>query len=92
MNRPSDDQLDAALDAARRMQMYDVDPHHLASSLLYLNERHQDLWEVLCEVDRYIRFGLPEAEMARLGKEIQRLREETQAADPESGLRTSAAV
>lgn len=89
MNRPTDEQLDAALDAARRMRMYDVDPHHLARSLLYLSEQHQELWEVVYQVDRYIRFGLPEAEMVKLGKEIQRLREGTEEPCSESGFRTS---
>jgi len=90
MRKPTDEQLETALDAARRMQLFDVDPHHLARSLLYLSEHHQDLWEVVFQVDRYIRFGLPEAEMVKLEKDIQRLREGVQETEPESGFRNSA--
>ena len=76
MNSPSKEELETALDAARRMREFGVDPHHLAHSLLYMNERNEALGNLLQRVDRYVRFGLPETELTKLRRQIQTLREE----------------
>ncbi len=91
MNRPSDDQLETALDAARRMQQFGVDPHHLARSLIYLSQHNASLWELVAQIDRYIRFGLPESELNRLENQIQELREESEYLESASELQVSAA-
>lgn len=91
MNRPSDDQLETALDAARRMQQFGVDPHHLAHSLIYLSQHNASLWELVAQIDRYIRFGLPENELNRLENQIQELREESEYLESASELQVSAA-
>ncbi len=76
MHRPTEEALDTALQAAERMRILGVDPHHLARSLLYLQQRNERLEEVLRWVDRYLRFGLAEKEQAQLRRLVQRLREE----------------
>ena len=83
MNSPSKEELETALDAARRMREFGVDPHHLAHSLLYMNERNEALGNLLQRVDRYVRFGLPEIELTKLRHQIQALREEERVLDSE---------
>jgi hypothetical protein len=89
MKKPTDQELETALDAAERMRERDVDPHYLAHSLLYLYQRNQVLEEVLRRTERFIRFGLPEAELAHLRRLIQRLREEDDRLDEDSELHSS---
>lgn len=89
MNRPSEEQMETALDAARRMQIYGVDPHHLAHTLLYLSSRNQSLREVMYQVDRYIRSGLPETDLAKLRRQIDALRQEEENLEAEQDLRNS---
>jgi len=57
------------------MRAKDVDPHHLARSLLYLDQRNRDLEEVLERADRVLRFGMAEQELTALRKVVGRLRE-----------------
>jgi hypothetical protein len=76
MNKPSDEELEIAVDAAERMREWGVDPHHVAHVLLYLNQRNLRLKEVVQRVDRYIRFGLPERELGQLRRLVEGLREE----------------
>jgi len=92
MNRPSDDQLETALDAARRMQQFGVDPHHLARSLIYLSEHNESLRELVHQVDRYLRFGLPEKELDNLEQRIQQLREQCERLETDSELQVSAVL
>jgi hypothetical protein len=73
---PTGAELDAALDAAERMRIRDVDPHHLARCLLYLWERGQAHEELLRHVDRYLRFGMDDRELAKLRRLVDRLREQ----------------
>ncbi len=82
MNKPDPEQIEQALSAAERMREHDVDPHHLAHTLLYLHQRNQRLEEVLRRTDRYLRFGLAETELAQLRKLVQRLREEEERERP----------
>jgi len=91
MNRPSDDQLEIALDAARRMRQFGVDPHHLAHSLIYLSQHNASLWELVAQIDRYIRFGLPENELNRLEMQIRQLRGESEYLETDPELPVSAA-
>jgi hypothetical protein len=84
MNRPSDEELEIALDAAARMREWGVDPHHVAHVMLYLDQRNQRLNDVVRRVDRYVRFGLPERELTQLRRLIQDLREDEDRLDTES--------
>lgn len=90
MNRPSDEQLETALDAAQRMQQFGVDPHHLAESLIYLRQHNESLWELVHQIDRYIRFGLPESELDRLEKQIHEMREQSESVESDSDFQVSA--
>lgn len=76
MIRPTEVEMEQALTAAERMRDLGVDPHHLAHALLYLRQRNGQLEELLRHADRYLRFGLPEKELAQLRRLVQRLREE----------------
>ena len=89
MNKPSEQELETALEAAERMRERDVDPHYLAHSLLYLYQRNQSLEEVLRRTERFIRFGLPESELAHLKRLVQRLREQDERLDEDSELHSS---
>lgn len=85
MKAPEESELELALSAAERMRERDVDPHHLARALLYLHQRNERLEEVLQRTDRYLRFGMAEAELAQLRKLVQRLREEEYSDRPLEG-------
>ena len=82
MNKPDPEQIEQALSAAERMREHDVDPHHLAHTLLYLHQRNQRLEEVLRRTDCYLRFGLADTALAQLRKLVQRLREEEEREEP----------
>lgn len=72
---PSRQQCETAYEAARRMREREVDPHHLAATLLYLRQRCQRLDELLELSDRYLRFGLPEHELSEMRLLVEALRE-----------------
>lgn len=72
--KPTTVELDMALDAAERMRGADIDPHHLAKSLLYLHQRDQLLEKLLVRVELFIKFGLPEDEHARLVRLLEEIR------------------
>ncbi len=76
MRKPADEDVMTALAAAQRMRDHDVDPHHLAQVLLYLNARNRDLEAVLKHIERFLRFGMAEPELAQLQRLVQRLREQ----------------
>ena len=74
--RPTRDQLKQAMQAAERMHNSNVDPHHVAASLRYLQDRNKSLEELLGMVDRFIKFGMPERELSEMRRLVHRLREE----------------
>ena len=75
VRRPSPEAYREALDAARRMQAADVDPHHLAHCLHYLHHRAQLYDRLLAVTDRYLRFGMPEHELSEMRQLVGHLRE-----------------
>jgi len=77
--RPTDAALQTALEAARRMRVRGIDPHHLAHALLYLEGRNRELEALLTRVDLFLRFGMAEQELSQLRRLVERLREEEQA-------------
>lgn len=89
MNRPSDEELETALQAAERMRGLGIDPHHLAHTLLYLQQRSERVEEIVRRTDRYLRFGLAERELTQLRRLIQQLREEDERLDEDSEIPSS---
>ena len=75
VRRPTAEELDIALAAARRMRERDVDPHHLGTGLLFLHARTQQLENLYQLLDRYLRFGMPEHELTELHRLVGKLRE-----------------
>jgi hypothetical protein len=75
--KPTVDQLKAALAAAKRMRAQGDDPDSLGRSVLYLHQRDELLERILLHMERFLQFGLPEEEHAKL----VRLIEEAQAQD-----------
>lgn len=73
--RPSAEAYRQALAAAARMRDADVDPHKIALSLLYLDARAEQYEGLLTVVDRFLRFGMPEHELAEMRQLVERLRE-----------------
>lgn len=64
--KPTDDELAAALQRAEAMRDLEEDPEHLAKSLLYLARRDELLEQILEHLERFLEFGFPEEEHARL--------------------------
>ncbi len=85
VRRPSTDQLNTALDAARRMHAQGVDPHNLALSLEFLHARCEQLEALYQVLDRYLRFGMAEHELSGLHRMVRQLREADLAAERERG-------
>ena len=75
MRPPGKVEFEMAIAAAGRMRTQDVDPHHVAEVLLYLQERHKDLEALYRANDRYLRFGMPEQELGEMRQLVDRLRE-----------------
>jgi hypothetical protein len=75
--KPTREELHAALAEAEQAREREEDPHFLAKSLLYLYQRNEDLEKILAHLERYLEFGLPVEEHARLEKllEAAKLRE-----------------
>ena len=81
MKKPTDEEMETAMNTAERMRDLGVDPHRMAHCLLYLQQRNGRLEEVLRRTERYVRFGLAEQELAQLRRLIQQLREEQEHLD-----------
>lgn len=79
--RPSTEDYRQALAAAERMRDADVDPHHIALSLLYLDARAEQYEALLTVTDRFLRFGMPEHELAEMRHRVEQLRESRLAAE-----------
>lgn len=72
MAKPTEEELQKALQIATRMRETDQDPYFLAKSLLNHNYRLGYLEEVLHAVERYLHSGLAEREHTLLVKAIQK--------------------
>ncbi|TVO74845.1 hypothetical protein [Sedimenticola selenatireducens] len=69
--KPTADQLKAALEVARKMRGQGDDPDSLAQSVLYLYQRDAMLERILLHLERFLQFGLPEEEHAKLVRLIE---------------------
>ena len=74
--RPTREQKKQARAAADKMHSRDVDPHFVAATLRYLDDRNASLEELLVMVDRFVRFGMPEHELSEMRRLVTKLREE----------------
>ena len=87
--RPSEEQIDTALDTAERMWARGLDPHHLARVVRYLHERNAILEEILRRIDHMLRYGMSEQETTRLRRMVSRLRDEDLREEPDSEINSS---
>jgi hypothetical protein len=62
MRKPTDEELHLALAEAGRLRERDVDSHHLARSLQYLDQRVRLLEAVFDAAKNYLQFGQGEHE------------------------------
>ncbi|MDJ0807447.1 MAG: hypothetical protein QNJ78_11510 [Gammaproteobacteria bacterium] len=77
MQKPTQADIHEALAAAQELLGRTGPAEALGHYLLYLHDRNHNL-EAIAEVaERFIRFGLPETEHARLVALLETLREET---------------
>jgi hypothetical protein len=77
--KPTVDQLKAALAEAKRMRAEGDDPDSLAQSVLYLHQRDAMLERILLHLERFLQFGLPEEEHAKLVRLIEEAKAQEQA-------------
>ncbi|MES9962114.1 MAG: hypothetical protein ABW116_01095 [Candidatus Sedimenticola sp. 20ELBAFRAG] len=73
--KPTVEEMETALEAARRMRDADVDAHHIARCLIYLQDRNVLLEEMLTRVERFLQFGLPEEEHSKIQRLVNKMRE-----------------
>lgn len=84
--KPTDEVLAQAVEAAELMRERTDDKHGIAHSLLYLYQRNKRLEMIVSLVDRYLNFGTPEDEHARLMRMLVELHEFEEAAEDEFKL------
>ncbi|MET0101880.1 MAG: hypothetical protein ABW078_09145 [Sedimenticola sp.] len=73
--KPTVEEMEIAMEAARRMRDADVDPHNIAHCLIYLQDRSVLLEEMLTHIERFLHFGLPEEEHTHLQRLVNKIRE-----------------
>lgn len=76
--KPTDEQLEKALQRAEQMRERDADPDYLAKSLLYLHQRDQMLGRVLEHLELFLRFGLPVDEHMKLVRLVEEAKAQQQ--------------
>jgi hypothetical protein len=75
MAKPTDKELDIAIQMAIQMREKNKDPFHLAKCLLSHNFRMKHLEEVLKKADRYINMGMAERERTELIRAIEKAKD-----------------
>ncbi len=76
MKRPSDEQMQTALTHARQLRDAGQDVNSLGHAFLYLMHRCEYLQKVQEAAERYVHFGLAEAEHARLIRVLEHAKAE----------------
>ena len=87
--KPSEEELRIALEAAERMRQHDLDPHHLARCLRYLEQRNRSLEQLLSRTNRYFRFGMAEQHLTALKSSVDHLSEEDDRNEDDSEIHSS---
>ena len=72
MPKPTDEELELAIQTAVQMRENNDDPHKLAKCLLSHNYRMKHLEEVLTIADRYFNMGMSERERSHLIRAIEK--------------------
>ena len=72
MPKPTDEELDAALQKAAEMRENNDDPFNLAKCLLSHNYRIKHLEDVLAIADRYCNMGMAQRELTHLVRAIDK--------------------
>lgn len=75
MGKPTEEELENALNEAKRMREQGEDSHYVAKALLSLNYQNSFLVGVLHAAENYLHSGMAEREHAQLVKAIERARE-----------------
>ncbi len=72
MGKPTEDELEQALEEAKRMREQGQDPHFVAKALLNLNYQNEFLLKVMRAAENYLHTGMAEREHAQLVKAIEK--------------------
>ena len=75
MSKPTETELEAALNMAAQMRDKKIDPFFIAKSLLSHNYRIKYLEEILKSADRYINRGMSEQEKTHLIRTIEKIKD-----------------
>jgi hypothetical protein len=75
MGKPTDQELEVALNEARRLRENGEDSHFLGKALLNFHYQNAFLLDVLHAAERYLHSGLAEQEHTRLQRAINKARE-----------------
>ncbi len=75
MSRPTAEEFQTALSAAREMRARGEDPYGLARCFDYLHHRNLHLEAVFEQVERYLHSGMAESEHTRLMRVLEQARE-----------------
>ena len=75
MAKPTDKELDIAIQMAIQMREKNKDPFHLAHCLLNHNFRIKHLEDVLQKADRYFNMGMAERERTQLIRAIEKAKD-----------------
>lgn len=76
--KPTDNELEMAIVAAREMRTLGEDHHHVAVSLLYLYQRQQDLEKIRAAAEDYLDSGQDGPQKAALARAVAAARENEQ--------------
>jgi Skp family chaperone for outer membrane proteins len=68
--KPSENELEIAIVAAEQCLESGQDEHHVASALLYLYQRQQDLEKIREAAEQLLRSGQDESRLARLARAV----------------------
>lgn len=72
MPKPTDEELETALQKAAEMRENDDDPSSIAKCLLSHNYRIKNLEDVLAIADRYCNMGMAQRELTHLVRAIEK--------------------
>lgn len=75
MSKPTEEELNAALELAKRMREQGKDPQSIAKCLLSHHYRLGYLEEVMQAVERFLRSGMAQDEQTRLIKTVEKARQ-----------------
>lgn len=75
MSKPTEEELETALEMAAQMRDKQIDPFFIAKSLLSHNYRIKYLEEILHAADRYINLGMSDQERTHLIRTIEKAKD-----------------